>query len=235
MEYFENKNNISTLSSRRTLLTCALLASLLLPYSAARAQDGYTPPPDTFPLFAPGVDARQEEQPQILNPELLPQDSSDSLPQEPLTGTTDAAPAAGDTATPAVPDAPGLSVIAPGTQVPEPLRTLTTTIGPAVLQALDKVSAHVRKLEAPLNLITRFGSLEILVRSCQQAPPEEPAESAAYLEIYDLREGRKQIFGGWMFASSPALSALEHPVYDVWVLECKNDSSSASDSAPAKN
>ena len=55
------------------------------------------------------------------------------------------------------------------------------------------------------------------------APPEEPPESAVFLEIVEIRpdEDPAPLFTGWMFASSPALSALEHPVYDVWVLECK--------------
>ena len=68
----------------------------------------------------------------------------------------------------------------------------------------------------------RFGTLEIIVRTCQKTPPEEPPESAAFLEIRDAKPGEAAVvlFTGWMFASSPALSALEHPVYDVWVLDC---------------
>ena len=62
------------------------------------------------------------------------------------------------------------------------------------------------------------------MRACDKRPPEETPESASFLEIYEQREGQSpvQIFAGWMFASSPGLNALEHPVYDVWVLDCKN-------------
>ena len=65
------------------------------------------------------------------------------------------------------------------------------------------------------------------------APPEEPPESAVFLEIMEKRpdEPVTALFTGWMFSSSPALSALEHPVYDVWVLECKR----TADAAPPKN
>jgi len=92
-----------------------------------------------------------------------------------------------------------------------------------VMQGLDKVTARVSTFEAPLGVPVRFGALTITLRGCNRTPPEEPPESAAFLEIFESRAGEEPVslFRGWMFASSPALSALEHPVYDVWVLECK--------------
>lgn len=70
----------------------------------------------------------------------------------------------------------------------------------------------------------RIGTLEILVRACRYRPPEEPPESAAFLDITETRPGApaQEVFRGWMFASSPALSAMEHPIYDVWVLSCRS-------------
>lgn len=98
----------------------------------------------------------------------------------------------------------------------------------AVLQGLDKVTARISTFEAPIDVPVRFGSLEITARTCQKRPPEETPESAAFLQIRDIKPGESPVavFTGWMFASSPALNALEHPVYDVWVIDCKNDSSS---------
>ena len=92
-----------------------------------------------------------------------------------------------------------------------------------IMQGLDKVTARVSTFKAPLDVTVRFGTLTITLRGCDRTPPEEPPESAAFLDIYEARPGENPIslFHGWMFASSPALSALEHPVYDVWVLECK--------------
>ena len=92
----------------------------------------------------------------------------------------------------------------------------------AVLQGLDKVTARISTFEAPLDQTVTFGTLEITARTCQTTPPEEPPESAAFVEIVDARPDRDavDVFSGWMFASSPALSALEHPVYDVWVIDC---------------
>jgi hypothetical protein len=91
----------------------------------------------------------------------------------------------------------------------------------AVLQAMDKVTARISKIEAPIGEMVHYGDLEIEVKSCRKRPPEEPPESAAFIEIYETKKGeRRKVFGGWMFASSPALSAMEHPVYDVWVVDC---------------
>lgn len=103
----------------------------------------------------------------------------------------------------------------------------------AVLQGLDKVTARVLTIEAPVGQTVTFGALEIIARTCDKRPPEETPESAAFLDIWEVRQGEPAVslFRGWMFASSPALSAMEHPVYDVWVLDCKNTASSASETS----
>jgi len=100
----------------------------------------------------------------------------------------------------------------------------------AKLRGLDKVSGAAETFEAPLNTPVRFGKLEVLVRACTQSPPEEQRpESTAFLEITQAEAGTRgtetvepgaKLFQGWMFASSPALNALEHPAYDVWVISC---------------
>ena len=86
-----------------------------------------------------------------------------------------------------------------------------------VLRGLDKVTARLTDLEIPIGGEARFGTLKIVARYCQKRPPEEPPETSAFLEIDEQRPGEadRRLFTGWMFASSPALSALEHPVYDV--------------------
>jgi len=94
-----------------------------------------------------------------------------------------------------------------------------------VLGGLDKLTARVVTIEADVGRTTRFGQLEIIARTCRQRGPEAASpESAAFLDIWDMKPGQpaQSVFRGWMFASSPALSAMEHPVYDVWVLTCKN-------------
>jgi hypothetical protein len=93
----------------------------------------------------------------------------------------------------------------------------------AVLQGLDKITARISTFEAVAGEPAHFGTWEILVRRCHKTPPEEPPESAVFVEIVDVRPDSPSapLFTGWMFASSPAISALEHPVYDVWVVDCK--------------
>lgn len=96
----------------------------------------------------------------------------------------------------------------------------------AVLQGLDKITARISTFEAPIGETVTFGSLDIVARTCRETPPEEPPESAAFLEIVDQRPDSPsvEVFSGWMFASSPAVSAMEHPVYDVWVVSCRDES-----------
>lgn len=100
----------------------------------------------------------------------------------------------------------------------------------AVLQTLDKITGRVRRVDAPIEQTIRFGTLDIMARACRQRPPEEAPESAAFLEIREIKPGEtpRTLYVGWMFASSPAVSALEHPVYDVWIIECKMASPSGS-------
>lgn len=100
----------------------------------------------------------------------------------------------------------------------------------AVFSGLDKITARVESFDVKVDEPARFGSLEVLVRACDKKPPEEPPRTAAYVEIRQLdREETGEahgndappVFKGWMFAESPGLNALEHPVYDIWVTDCK--------------
>jgi hypothetical protein len=99
----------------------------------------------------------------------------------------------------------------------------------ALLQGLDKISAKVSQIEAPVGSSVKFGTLSILVRDCEQSRPEDAPENAAFIQIYETPPGEetKRLFSGWMFSSSPALSGLEHPVYDVTLLGCKAASAPA--------
>ena len=97
------------------------------------------------------------------------------------------------------------------------------------LQTLDKITARIQTITVNVNQPVRLGTLEILLSHCAFNPPEEPPEHAAFLTITDRGYQQqspspaRQVFSGWMFASSPALSGLEHPVYDVTVLNCVAD------------
>ena len=94
----------------------------------------------------------------------------------------------------------------------------------AKLQAMDKITGRVSVLEAPVNALVNFGSFSILVRACKTSPPEETPDNFAFVDVVDINQNNQQmnIFKGWMISSSPALHAVEHPIYDVWLLKCLN-------------
>jgi hypothetical protein len=101
--------------------------------------------------------------------------------------------------------------------------------GVAVFAALDKVTARISKLEVPLNQTVRFGSLKVTPRSCFSRPPTEPPKTTTFVEVDEtLLEGQeKRLFTGWMFAESPGLNAVEHPVFDVWLTQCTQPATTA--------
>jgi len=92
-----------------------------------------------------------------------------------------------------------------------------------ILQGLNKITARTSNLTIPVGSSTHFGNLEIFTHLCWKSPPDAAPDSKALLEIWEQKPGedKKQLFYGWMFASTPGLSALEHPVYDITVIECK--------------
>ena len=97
----------------------------------------------------------------------------------------------------------------------------------AVLRGLDKITARITTFNLPLGKTVKFGTLQIVARVCHKQPPEERPEISVFLEIDEEISGTdnlRSLFTGWMFASSPALSALEHSVYDVWVIDCSTAS-----------
>ncbi len=99
----------------------------------------------------------------------------------------------------------------------------------AVIRGLDKVTGHAADYTLTLGRAARIGPLEVIARSCSKTAPEETPEVKIYLQVFDhapAQEGgereRRQIFSGWMFASSPGLNALEHPTYDIWAIDCRS-------------
>ena len=97
----------------------------------------------------------------------------------------------------------------------------------AVLRTLDKVTATTKDYTVNVGDVLSYGSLSVAVRHCEKRPPEDIPETYAFLQIDDQKldgkggDGEKaRVFSGWMLASTPAASALDHGVYDVWVIDC---------------
>ena len=90
------------------------------------------------------------------------------------------------------------------------------------LRGLDTLNGTTEDIAMRVGETIRFGHLEILAEACRVPRGDETVDAYAFLRIRDVREEVPR-FSGWMFASSPALSALDHPRYDVWVESCSND------------
>jgi hypothetical protein len=133
-------------------------------------------------------------------------------PQQPQRGANQppAAPAA-----PAAPPPPSETIVEPtANKIPNPT---------AVFSGLDKITGRIISFDVAINETVRFGALEVTPRACYTRPPTEAASTDGFIEVDELTlQGElKRIFTGWMFAASPGLNAVEHPIYDVWLADCK--------------
>jgi hypothetical protein len=114
----------------------------------------------------------------------------------------------------------------------------------AVLQTLDKLTARTSHVTVPVGKPVAVGPLFLDVKTCQKTPATELPEAAAFIQVWEAKpkpkikkKARREseadappsqwVFSGWMFASSPALSAMNHPIYDVWVKDCVDESGAA--------
>ena len=95
----------------------------------------------------------------------------------------------------------------------------------ALFAGLDKITGRIISFEVALNETVQFGSLQITPRACFNRPPTEAPRTDAFAEVDEVEADKslKRIFAGWMFADSPGLHGIEHPVYDIWLTECKGD------------
>jgi hypothetical protein len=171
-------------------------------------------------------------------PTVAPQPSRQGPGARPITPTPAAQPAAQQPApatepTPAAKGpAPPAPAAKPAVTVPEkpaePIKRARSSV--AIIQALDKVTTETMRFEAPVGQPIRYKTLVFTVRACETTAPDEDApDSVAYVTVDTQPKalpGRvappgRQIYKGWMYANSPGLNPLEHPVYDAWLIACK--------------
>ena len=93
----------------------------------------------------------------------------------------------------------------------------------ATFEGLDKITGRIINFDVAVGETVQFGSLQLTPRTCFSRPPTEAANSTAFIEVNDVTFNNeyRRIFTGWMFASSPGLHAIEHPIYDIWLTDCK--------------
>ena len=97
------------------------------------------------------------------------------------------------------------------------------------MRGLDKITGRPTAISAPIGKPVHFATLTITARYCYSTPPSETPETTAFVQVEEHRPDQpgRRVFSGWMYASSPGLNALEHPLYDVWVISCNNAPASA--------
>jgi hypothetical protein len=155
----------------------------------------------------------------------------------PLTPASVAAAPGAKTAAAAKPTTALASVPAPA-DLPAGV-TLPAQQGPMtlMLRGLDKISGRPSNIIAPIGKPVNFATLTITARYCYSTPASETPETAAFLQIQDHRpdQSERAVFSGWMYASSPGLNAMEHPLYDVWVINCTSATPNAAPGAVVAN
>ena len=134
--------------------------------------------------------------------------------------------------TPALPPGPGSPRNAPqpANTAPQPTDEVVVAPSPqrivnptAIFSGLDKITGRIISFDVAINETVQFGALQVTPRVCYSRPPTETPNTDAFVEVDEvtLQGEIKRIFTGWMFAASPGLHAVEHPIYDVWITNCK--------------
>ena len=177
-------------------------------------------------LAAAGLVAAQDAPPPPSSAPLQAAPSPDASATPPVAAT--AQPAAPEDVPHAAAPPPPAAPPEPPPPPPEPLKRPRFTA--AVLQGVDKITAETLRFEAKIGEPVRYKGLIITVRACETTAADESiTDSAAYLDVQSQQQvapGRaaappRPVFHGWMFASSPTLNPLEHPIYDLWLIACK--------------
>jgi hypothetical protein len=110
--------------------------------------------------------------------------------------------------------------------VPPPQRISNPT---AMFSGLDKITGRITAFEAAIGETVQFGALQVTARACYSRPPTETPLTDGFVEVDEvtLQGEVRRIFTGWMFAASPGLHAVEHAIYDVWLVDCKGGAQAA--------
>ncbi|HVX99915.1 MAG TPA: DUF2155 domain-containing protein [Pseudorhodoplanes sp.] len=136
------------------------------------------------------------------------------------------------------PQPPGTQTasVPPPEEQPEP-PTPKVPNGTAVFSGLDKITGRIISFDVAMDETVQFGALQVTPRVCYTRPPTELPLTDGFVEVSEvtLQGEVRRIFTGWMFAASPGLHAVEHPIYDVWLTDCKNPQTKiAEDPTPAQ-
>jgi len=183
----------------------------------------YSPPPQYQPAPTPVARAPSGIQAQPLPPppgaSLAPPPPNQNTAPVPPQGTPQPTPALAHPP----PQQPADTSVQPDDTVVTTTPTEKIENGRAVFAGLDKITGRTISFDAAIGETVQFGALQVTARACYTRPPTEPTNTDAFVQVDEvtLQGEIKRIFSGWMFASSPGLHAVEHPVYDVWLTDCQ--------------
>jgi hypothetical protein len=184
------------------------------------------PPPVQYPGQYPASPSGIQTQPLAPPPgassapapsqRMAPPSPSPSTPPQPARNTSAPAPANPP------PPPPADATLQPEDTVVTVTPTQKIENGRAVFSGLDKITGRIISFDAAIGETVQFGALQVTARACYTRPPTEATNTDAFVEVDEvtLQGEIKRIFTGWMFASSPGLHAVEHPIYDVWLTDC---------------
>ena len=204
---------------RGAFLGASALAIGLTMVCAASARQSTAPVAPQAPT-APVATTPEAPQPRVSAPASQPRAVTPAPQPEPVVPKPVVKPAPAKTVTPAKPA--------------EPVKRGRSSV--AIIQALDKVTTETMRFEAPVGQPIRYKTLIFTVRACETSAADEVApESTAYIVVDTQPKavaGRvappgRQVYKGWMYANSPGMNPLQHPVYDAWLIACKTSAPAA--------
>jgi hypothetical protein len=188
------------------------------------------PPSQQYPRQYPGQYPEQYPPAARLPPGAPPGVQREALPPPPGAGTPPQqggrpSQAARPPGAPGIPQQNGEIVTPPATKIVNPT---------AVFSGLDKITGRIISFDVAVNETVQFGALQVTPRACYTRPPSESPLTDAFLEVDEvtLQGEVRRIFTGWMFAASPGLHAVEHSIYDVWLVDCKGGSTVVAETPP---
>lgn len=200
--------SIRALIGGAALVTAALLLPRATPAALAQLQLG---PPPSQPQRSAPPPGQTVPAPRPQQRQARPATPSDTPPSQPDAPRDRRRALPGETVAPA----PDETVIAPPRQ-----RINNQT---AVFSGLDKITGRIIAFDVAIDETVQFGALQVTPKVCYTRPPTETPQTTTFVEVDEVTLGGevRRVYNGWMFAASPGLSGVEHPVYDVWLTDCK--------------
>lgn len=206
-------------------------------------------PTPNRPLPGQGVPAPGAVQSQPLAPPpgttVIPQNTPPGIavaPPQPNQGVAVAPPGAnplpglppGQKQPKSVPQAP--ATLQPGDEVVTEPPAQKIVNKKASFSGLDKITGRIINFDEDIGETVQFGALRVKTDACYTRPATESANTDAFVEVDEITlQGEvKRIFSGWMFAASPGLHGVEHPIYDIWLTDCKNPDTTVVSAAPSE-